>query len=426
MLRFDPSDPAVFGDPYPEYARLRAAGPFARGFGGQLVLSRHEDISAALRDKKLTKLLPAEYFEALVGIGPSSAFLARMQELFHERRVTRTLGKGFNPKLRPALADFATATVERLLAPALDTGRFDAVADLGTALPVIVVCELFGIPEGDRESFRQHVADMVVAYNDSVLTVDQELATSRHAAADKAVSWQQDYLSALVAERRAAPGEDLISALVAARDDGEPGGGEPGGGGAGAAPGGGGPGGARDAGALDDQAIVDSVIMSFYAGFETAMAMITTGLAELAKQPDQWARLRADRSLIPTAVEEFVRYDAPIQIGVRRVLAPTEIAGRPLRVGRLLVLLLGSGNHDEAVFDEPHRVDIGRTPNPHLGYGGGTYYCLGAALARLEGAAVLDTMARRCATLAAAGPPVRRPRFNFRTYSSVPLAVTAA
>lgn len=397
LMRFDPSDPAVFADPYPEYARLREAGPLARGFGGQWVLSRHTDVSWALRDKRLTKLLPPEYYASLVGSGESSAFLGRMQELFHDRRVTRTLGRSLNPKLEPGIARYARGTAERLLAPALDTGRFDAVTDVGVPLPVDVVCEVFGVPAADREGFRVRVAGMVAAYNDAVVSADAGVVAARRAGADEAVRWLRGYLRDLVSRRRAAPRDDALSALLAV----------------------------PDGGGLTDDIIVDSAIMSFYAGFETAAAMLTTGLSVLARRPDQWARLRADPALVDTAVEEFVRYDAPIQIGVRRALEPIEIDGQRIRPGRLLVLLLGSANHDERVFRSPQELDVGRTPNPHLSYGGGGYYCLGAALARLEGAVVLDTMVRRFRTLAPAGPVVRTPRFNFRACASVPLAVTA-
>jgi cytochrome P450 len=398
LLKFDPSDPAVFADPYPEYARLREAGPLARGFAGQWVLSRHADISWALRDRRLTKLLPPTYYESLVGTGESSAFLGRMQELFHDRRVTRTLSRAFNPKLTPSLTRYATAAAERLLAPALDTGRFDAVADVGVPLPVDIVCELFGVPRADREQFRVRIADMVTGYNDAVVSADAGVVAARRTAADAAVRWLREYLRNLLAPRRAAPGEDALSALVAV----------------------------TEGGGLTDDAVLDSAVMSFYAGFETAAAMLTSGLAVLSQRPDQWSRLRADRWLVRSAVEEFVRFDAPIQIGVRRVLEGLDIDGQAIRPGRLLVLLIGSANHDERVFADPAELDIGRYPNPHLSYGGGGYGCIGAALARLEGAVVLDTMVRMFATLAPAGPAVRRPRFNFRAYSSVPLAVTAS
>ncbi|QWF84819.1 cytochrome P450 [Amycolatopsis sp. CA-230715] len=400
LPRFDPSDPAVFGDPYPAYAQLRAAGPLARGLGGQWVLSGHAEISAVSRDRRMTKLLPPGYYESLMGIGPASAFLIRMQELFHNRAVTRLLGRAFTGRFTPQLTEHALTVARGLLAPAARDGRFDAVRDVGVPLPVEVVCELFGVPERDRELFRTSVAAMVAAFNDSVLTADPEVLAARRAAADAGVTALRACLAPLVDRARSEKGTDVLSVLAShLGDDGDP---------------------------LADDVVIDSVIMSCYAGFETAMAMITTGLAVLAGKPGEWAKLRARPDLVPTAVEEFVRYDAPIQIGVRRVLETVEIGGRSIRPGRLLVLLLGSANRDERVFQRPSELDVTRSPNPHVAYGGGAYACLGAALARLEGAVVLRAMLEAFTAIAPGGPPVRLPRFNFRTYSSVPLEVTAA
>jgi cytochrome P450 len=399
LPRLDLSDPAILVDPYPEYARLRAAGPLARGFGGQWVLTRHAEIDAVLRDRRLTKQVPLAYYGSLVGTGRSAEFLGRMQDLLENRRVTSLLVKAFNLKFTPRLADYAVEVADRLLTPLVEAGRFDAAADIGMRYPVEVVCELFGVPAERRETFRRCVADLVSAYSDSVIAADEAVVLARREAANEAVSWLQEYLSSVLDERRAGTAEDGVSALLAARDGGDP---------------------------LPDQAVVDSVIMSCYAGFETAAAMLATGLTGLSTRPDEWARLRADPSLVRSAVEEFVRFDAPIQIGLRRVLEPMEIDGQKIRSGRILMLLLGSANRDERVFATPDTLDIGRRPNPHVSFGGGAYYCLGAALARLEGEVLLTRLAKRCATLEPAGPPVRRARFNFPTYTSMPLAVTPA
>lgn len=259
LPRFDPSDPAVFGDPYPAYAQLRAAGPLARGLGGQWVLSGHAEISAVSRDRRMTKLLPPGYYESLMGIGPASAFLIRMQELFHNRAVTRLLGRAFTGRFTPQLTEHALTVARGLLAPAARDGRFDAVRDVGVPLPVEVVCELFGVPERDRELFRTSVAAMVAAFNDSVLTADPEVLAARRAAADAGVTALRACLAPLVDRARSEKGTDVLSVLAShLGDDGDP---------------------------LADDVVIDSVIMSCYAGFETAMAMITTGLAVLAGKP---------------------------------------------------------------------------------------------------------------------------------------------
>ena len=143
-------------------------------------------------------------------------------------------------------------------------------------------------------------------------------------------------------------------------------------------------------------------------------------------QPEQYARLRADPGLVRTAVEEFLRFDAPIQVKLRLVLEPFELADRMMRPGRVLVLLLGSANHDERQFANPDKVDVGRYPNQHESFGGGHHLCIGAALARVEAAEVFGGIARRFATLEPAGPTVRQMRPGFRVYDSVPVAALPA
>jgi cytochrome P450 len=197
----------------------------------------------------------------------------------------------------------------------------------------------------------------------------------------------------LLADRRRRPGDDVLSRL---------------------------------AGRLPDDEIVDNAIFLLFAGFETAMYLVTSGLALLTRFPGQLARLKADRSLLPTAVEEIVRYDAPIQSMARMVREPISLGGRTVKPGRALLLLIGSANHDALVFPDPGTFDVGRRPNPHLAFGGGAHHCLGVALARLEGQVVLERLLTRFAEIEAAGPPVRRLHPNLRGYASVPLTVRPA
>jgi cytochrome P450 len=389
--RFNPFDPDVQDDPYPTYATLRAAGPLCRFGPGSWGVTRHADVTALQRDPRLGSEFPAEYHRLSTGDGPASDFFARIM-LYRDppehRRLRQLMGKAFSPAVVRALRGHIEELVDRLLAPALESGRMDVVDDLAYPLPVLVVCRLMGIPGQARDDVRRHAVNLGRAFS-AVVPPDAR------AAADEAVRWLRGYLGDLLDQRRIRPGDDLLSRLLAAEEGGE---------------------------SLTHDEIVDNTVFSFFAGFETTVHLITTGFAALLRHPDQLDRLRADPGLVPTAVEEFLRYDAPIQGTARLVREPVEIGGRTVRAGRVLVLLLGSANHDEAVFHDPAALDVGRTPNPHVTFGGGAHLCLGAFLARMEGAVVFDRV-RRLAALEPAGAPVRQTDTPFRAYASVPVRV---
>jgi cytochrome P450 len=282
--------------------------------------------------------------------------------------------------------------VDELLAPALDSGRLDAVADLALPVPVTVICELLGVPSADRDLVRPRAASLVKGFTTFVAREDRSEV-------HESVNWLRDYVGRLLEERRRCPGEDLLSLLAAAEDDGQ---------------------------SLTPDEIVDNAVFLFFAGFETTKNLIANACVAMLRHPDQAARLRRHPSLMPSAVEEFLRYDAPVQGAGRYTREPIEIGGRTIRQGRVLVLLLGSANHDERQFSDPARLDVGRQPNAHLSFGGGSHFCLGASLARVEGAIALGRLLERFATLEPAGDPVRLPLGNFRSYASVPIAAGAA
>jgi len=393
--RFDPSDPAIRADPYPVYAALRSAAPVCRGGPAQLVVTRYHDVAALLRDPRLGNEFPEEYHVFSAGDGEASEFLRRI--VLHRdppahTRLRRLMGQAFSPSLVRAMRARIAELVAEILAPALDRGQFDAVADLAFPLPVHVVCELTGIPSADRDEVRPRAFDLGLAFSMNVPPADR-------ARANAAVTWLRRYIAELLKERQRVPGDDLLSQMVVAQEHGE---------------------------RLTHDEIVDNVVFLFFAGFETTMNMLATGCAALMDHPGELARLRADPSLAQTASDEFLRFDAPIQSRIRLVLAPVEVGGRTIRPGRVLFLLLGSANRDERQFADPDRLDIGRRPNRHLSFGGGIHHCLGAALARIEGEVVLEHFVRRFARLEPAGPPVRQVDSAFRGYASVPIALTPA
>jgi cytochrome P450 len=390
--RFDALDPAVIDDPYPTYERLRAAGPLCRMGPASFGVTRYADVAALMRDPRLGSEFPPEYHRMSVGDGPAAEFFHRIilyRDPPAHTRLRRLMSKAFSPGLVRGLAGHIGELVDELLAPARDTGYLDAVDDLAFPLPVLVVCELMGIPRADRSEVRPHALNLSKAFAAMVPESDRS-------AADEAVRWLQEYLTDLLAQRGRTPGRDLLSLLLQARDDGE---------------------------RLTEEEIVDNAVFSFFAGFETTANLLASGCAALLSFPDQLALLRARPELTPTAVEEFLRYDAPIQGTARLVLQPVEVGGRTVRAGRVLVLLLGSANRDEDQFVAPQRLDVTRDPNPHVSFGGGLHHCMGAALARVEGEVAFRRLLSTFGSLEAAGPARRRTETTFRAYATVPMAV---
>lgn len=390
LPRFDSHDPAVLDDPYAVYRRLREFGPVCRGGTGQWVLTRRADVAACLAAPGLGAEYPMEYHRMSVGDGPAVSFFCRIlldRDPPDHTRLRRAMHPAFRPAAVRALSDRVGAMVEEMLAPALDGERFDVVEELAFPLPVSVVCELIGIPATDRALVRPHAVDLARGFGLSVAEPDR---VATHAA----VKWLRDYIGALAAERLRSPGDDVLSHLLGPGAD------------------------------LDE--VIDNVVFLFFAGFETTMNLLAGGVAALLDAPAQQRLLFADPGLVSSAVEEFLRFDAPIQAVARLVREPMSLHGHTFRPGRLLVLLLGSANRDERAFTDPDRLDITRTPNPHVSFGGGGHLCLGAALARLEGRIVFDWVARHCRGLAPAGKPERRRTTSFRSLSQLPVTVLPA
>jgi cytochrome P450 len=396
--RFDPDTPENRSDPYPAYARLRASGPLCRGGLGQWAVTRYADVSALLADTRLGNAFPPEYHQFSAGAGPAADFLSRIvlhQDSPRHTWLRRRLARGFTPALVRRLSARITSLVDDLLDGPARRGQLEVVSELAFPLPIMVVCELTGIPADRREQVRPRAFDLGRAFAASV-------GEDSRAAADQAVTWMRGYLGELLDQRRRQPGDDLLSQLALAVEAGGPDGADP----------------------LTREEIVDNAVFLFFAGFETTTSMIATGCAALLDHPGERARLWARPSLARSAVEEFLRYDAPIQSRLRLVREPLTVCGRTIRPGRALLLLVGSANRDERQFARPGTLDITRDPNPHLAFGGGAHYCLGAYLARIEGEIVFSQLVRRFAEIQPAGPARREPRSAFRTYASIPVTVT--
>ena len=393
-MKFDSRDLAVVADPYRVYTELREAGRIARGPAGQWVFSHHRDVSSLLKDRNLSHEYPAEYHEFSTGPGPANDFLQRIildQDAPTHTFLRQIMQRSFSPALMRRLQGYVEGQVQDLMTRAMglaeDIGHFDVVSDLAFPLPVTVVCELIGIPDVDRDAVRPYAVELSKAF---ALYVPQE----ERAGAHQAVTWLRNYVTDLVDSRAKQPADDLISNLLQAQCEHPK---------------------------LDRQSLIDNVVFLFFAGFETTTNLISTIWSALLQHPDQLALLRSSPDLVPRAVEEFLRYDAPIQATARYVKEPIKIAGRTIRAGRVVVLLLGAANHDPARFTNPDRLDITRSPNPHVSFGGGVHRCLGAALAQVEGKAVVRWLAQSAYEPEFAGEVMRRPSVTFRAYQSIPV-----
>ncbi|HKS98456.1 MAG TPA: cytochrome P450 [Rugosimonospora sp.] len=384
--RLDPLSWASAEDPYPVYAELRAAGPLHRAAYGEWVVPGYAEVTALLRDPRLSSEFPSEYAVRALGGSPAASFLDRIMLTRNppvHTSLRRVLSQAFSEPVVRRLQEGVGELADRLLAPAYERGQLDVVEDLGVALPVMVVCDLIGIPEPDRGAVWTRIAVLNKAFD----------APNRTAAdldaVNEALVWLRGYVHALLAEGRATPGGNPLANLSPS---------------------------------TEDDYLVDNVLFLLHAGVETSMGLLSNGCAALLRQPDQLALLRSRPGLVPCAIEEFLRYDPPIQSTTRMATEPIELGGHKIRAGRAVRMLLGSANRDARVFAAPDRLDVTRQPNPHLGFGGGIHHCLGSALARLVGGAVFDRLLR-CAVLEPAGTPVRRVHASLRSYAHLPLAV---
>lgn len=390
LPRFGQDELAALDDPYPTYARLRAAGPLCRGGPAQWFVTRHAEVSALLKDPRLGIELPAAFRDHSMGDGPTRSFIEAIigrRDPPDHTRIRKLMGVAFSPAHLRRLEARIAGSVDELLGRCRDLGEFDIVSELAFPLPVQVVCEAIGLPVPDHDLIRPRASALAGAFTGFVSDADR-------LAVGDAITWLRGYMHAALPVRGVA--DDLLSRMVRAADDPE--------------------------NRTSRAEIVDNLIFLFFAGFETTMNLISSGASALSRDRSAFAALAASPDLVPSAVEEFLRIDAPFQTTVRLTREPIEIGGHRISRGRVIVLMLGSANHDEQVFAEPGRLRVTRSPNPHVSFGGGAHYCLGAVLARLEGRLVFTALARTFARLEPAGEVVRDDRF--RTYRAVPLVGT--
>jgi cytochrome P450 len=399
-LGYDPWDPAFVADPYPALARLRDQAPVAYDERtSQWLVSRHADVNAALRDRRLgrryTHLSTHEEWGRTAPPPDQAAFwdlldvqLIDMEPPDHTR-LRRLVTKAFTPRtveqLRPRIEDI----VGVVIAHARSLGDFDLIADLLELVPVTVIAELLGIPEEDRHLLRPWSADMTLMFELNPSEEMQRKATEASAAFEA-------YLRDLVRERRRRPGEDLISELNGVMEAG----------------------GDR----LTEDELIGTAVLLLNAGHEASVNGAANSWWALFRHPDKLAELRADPALVPTAIEELLRFDTPAPMFERWVLEDVEIGGVAIPRGQELALQFAAANRDPAAFDAPDEIRLDRAPNPYLSFGAGIHYCLGAPLAKVE----FDILFRRMLTdlpnLRLVREPQWKPRFILRGLDALAVA----
>ena len=356
------SDPDVRADPYPLLAALREASPFPTPDGAMVVVGRHADCGRILRDPAVSSdRTRTRVFSTTPRRRPSFLFLDPPDHT----RLRRLVSKAFTPRVIAALEPRIRAVVDELLAAA-DPAAFDVIAGLSYPLPVGIISEMLGVPESDREKFAGWSDRLAQGLDPQFVQADPGLRRTLDDTRDEFMA----YFADLIAVRRGRAGDDLLSHLIRVEEDGDQ---------------------------LTEEDLLATCVLLLIAGHETTTNLIGNGILALLRHPDQLAELRADPSLVPGAVEESLRYDAPVQISTRIVRGSYRLGEIEAPDGAVLVLLLAAAGRDPDTYADPDRFDIRRAVGTHLAFAAGPHFCLGAGLARLEAAVALEAFATRVA-----------------------------
>ncbi|HFC12605.1 MAG TPA: cytochrome P450 [Anaerolineae bacterium] len=389
-VTLDPRDPDFYLNPYPAYARLQREAPiFYWQEFGTWAFVRHADVSAILRDRRFGRNITHRVSRAQLGWPPERADLkpfldvdryslleleppdhTRLRGLVQKAFMTRQI-----ERLRPRIA----ALSHQLIDAMLEKGQCDLLTDFATPIPVQVIAEMLGVPVEMSQALLDWSHAMVGMYQ-MARSAEQERAAVQ--AAQEFVA----YLRGYVAQRRNDPRDDLITRLIQVEEAGEK---------------------------MSEDELISTCILLLNAGHEATVNVIGNGVLALLRHPEQLAKWRQDPALTPTAIEELLRYDTPLHLFNRWVLEELEFGGQQFKQGQQISLLLGAANRDPAVFDSADTLDLARKPNPHLSFGGGIHYCLGAPLARLELQTALPILLERLPNLRLADQPQFSNSYHF-------------
>jgi cytochrome P450 len=389
---FNPFDPDFRANPYPSYPALLDGAPRSVNlFVPTTLVARYDHVLEVLHDPARFSTRRPE-MPMRQRLDPFGAPTVLLSDPPVHTRLRKLVSKAFTPRriheLEPRIRSITAALLDRVAGK----GSFEVMADLANPLPVIVIAEMLGVSARDHEQFKRWSNAMISSFRpDAIGEVAQEAIAAKDAL--------RAYFAAEIEKRRAAPSDDLVGALVAARDE---------------------------TGALSEGELLAFVVLLLLAGNETTTNLIGNGLLALCRHPEQFERLRQDRELLSTAIEEMLRFDPPVQMTVRMAEQDTSIGGTEVARNSLTFVLLAAANRDPRQFPNPERFDIARTPNEHVAFGEGIHFCLGAPLARLEGAIAIGSVLERFPKLRLADPGAKldyRGSLALRGLQSLPLAI---
>jgi cytochrome P450 len=393
------SIPERRADPYPFYARLRAAEPVHEVQFGIWLISGYDYVSEVLRDP--VRFSSDERKSAFMMTSDGAAFgdtsfgrVVHDMMVFRDepdhKRLRDLVQKAFTRRMVENLRARISSLVDELVDAIIERGGSDLISEFAYPLPVIVICELLGVPPEDRALFQEWAGDFGARFEAQPLRTPE-----MEARGDAATVSLRDYLEGLIAEKRRLPADDLLSSLASVEDGGD---------------------------RLSHDELVSTALLLLFAGHETTANLIGNGTHALLRNREQWQRLVDDPTRARAAVEELLRYDSPVQFIQRVALQDVEVGGRQISSGAPVALMLGAANRDPSHFPDPDRLDITRGDAPLVAFGGGIHFCLGAPLARLEAQISFSTLARRIPGLDFGdGEPQWRPSFVLRGLATFPV-----
>ena len=356
-VNYDPTSPKIKANPYEKYRKLRSLDPVHRiRLINGWVLTEYEDVDEVLRDhRRFSRDYGSESeYKSLLDLDPPD-----------HTRVRSLVSKAFTPRSVAELHPRIQQIVDDLLDGVADNDRFDLVESFAYPLPVIVIAEMLGVPAEDRDRFKLWSNDIALTVEP---TVNDEQAERIKLSGEELI----DYFDSIIELRRNDPQDDLITALIAAEEEGD---------------------------RLTHEELIAMLLLLLVAGNETTRNLIGNGMLALLMSPDQLQRLRDNPDLMDTAVNELLRYDSPVQLDGRMATEDIEIRGKKIRPGQRVICLLGAANRDPSVFTDPDTLDIARQGKSHMSFGRGIHHCLGAPLALLEGRVAFASLLERFSTI---------------------------
>ena len=375
-VAYNPTSAQFRKNPYPIYDRLRRKDPVHRmRLGGAWVLSRYEDCNTVLRDHKRFRNYSPDYeatthrIRVMLDLDPPD-----------HTRLRTLVSRAFTPRAIAHLAPRIRRIADALLDTVADTTRFDLLADFAYPLPITVIAKMIGVPSSDMNSFKGWSDDLA-------LSIEPLLNEEQLRRVERANEDLYAYFERLIERRCHDPGDDFITALLAAESAGD---------------------------RLTREELIGTLMLLLVAGHETTRNLIGNGMLALLRNPDQLQRLRDHPDLIDSAISELLRYDSPVQFARRFVAEDVEIGDKRIAAGRELLCLVGAANHDPSVFTAPQTLDIGRREQDNLSFGRGVHYCLGSALATLEARIAFSTLLQRFPSIRLAAEPRYRERIALR------------